>query len=147
MRNYTITNPGCYHSLLSYLSQLSGLSTTEVVKLDYNQVFRTNKRGNRIGLFSSYNIDFVINGRSVGYLHKQIRKGNVPVLTNGKEDFPYDVDIDHFLITRNRGIYSFGIDIIDHGKSYNDSIGNGWYSKCRLYQVNDQYFAMMDCTC
>jgi hypothetical protein len=33
------------------------------------------------------------------------------------------------------------------GKSYNDSLGGGWYSKAHLYEVNDKYFANMDCTC
>lgn len=144
---FTKENPGCYHQMLKYLSELSGIPITEAVQLPYNEVFGVSKKGNKIVKYPSYNINFVINGRLVGYLTKVMRKGNIPVLTNGKEDFPYDVNIDHFIVIRNRDIHSFGVSIIDHNKSYNDSLGGGWYQKVQLYEVNNKYFAMMDCSC
>lgn len=144
---FTKENPGCIHDMYAHLSRLSGIPIMEEVKLPYNEVFKTNKKGKVKLAYPSYNVNYVINGRNVGWLYKQMRKGNIAVLTNGKEDFPYDVAIDHFIVHRRRNKADFGVEIEDLGKSYNDSLGNGWWSKCHLYKIGDKYFANMDCTC
>jgi hypothetical protein len=147
MNQRTKENPGCIHDMQRYLSELSGLPTTTVEKMTYRDVFDTTPTGGRKCKYPSYNVNFVIDGKEVGFLTKQMRKGNIPVLTNGVKDFPYDVDIDYFLVTVRRPLADYGIPYINLGKVYKDSLGGGWYSKCELFQVNDQYFANMECTC
>ncbi len=142
----TKDNPGCIHQMYAYLRELSGIHSVVTKKMTYKEVFRANAKGNRVCRYPTKDISFVIKGENVGYLHKAWRKGNVPVLTDGKRDFPYDVEIDHFLVNVPLKLEEFGIPFQKVGK-YKDSLGGGWYSKVDLYQVNDKFFANMDCTC
>ena len=144
MERNTHSNPGCYHSMINYLSELSGISTHKEIRIDDPQKLRSKpkvgysgkKKSGRL-LYSSYNIKVVD------------KDGNVHPYHNQEKSQRYDqagIIADHFLVTVRRNIEEFGIKVNPAGK-YKDSLGGGWYQMVTMWQVNDQFFADMDCSC
>lgn len=139
MNRNTITNPGCYHSMIHYLSSISNISPYK--EMNYYTIERAKPL--------THNVHFILNGEDLGQLRIRYRKGGIQVLTNASNSIDYDINtkFDRIYKTILRDKDEFGIQITKLSTKYKDSLGNGWYSYVDLYQVNDQYFAMMDCTC
>lgn len=132
-KDYTQSNPGCYHSMLAYLSELSGISARKEIKK--NKVIYSLGSGKPKLQFKSWDIIVVD------------REGNKhSYMENCKRYDERGIVVDHFLVMVNRSLDEFGIEIEDAG-SYKDCLGGGWHQMVQLFKVNDQYFATMDCSC
>ncbi len=137
----TKNNPGCYHSMISYLAQINNVSQWAI-----DTVYRirdlywrpdAKKAKHRRLRYKSYDITVVDKN---GSFH--------PFIENGRrfDDTARNVDVMFFACKRLRRVADFDIKPTKIGK-YNDSLPGGWYQKVDLWQINDQFFAEMDCTC
>lgn len=136
---YTRENPGCYHRMLDYLSEITGKS--RFIEQEFKDISEVDRL--------TYNTHFILNGEDLGQLQYIFRKGAVKMLTRVIDktvDISLDTKFDRIYRIINRPLKDFGIEPIKVGK-YKDSLGGGWYSTVDLYQVNDKFFAMMECTC
>lgn len=139
MRTYTKQSPGCYHSMIDYLSHITGKS--KFIEIDYTNLSDVDRL--------THNVHFVLNGEDLGQLKYIFRKGAIKVLTRVDDDsvdIPLNTRFDRIYKVIYRPIEDYGISLVKCGK-YKDSLGGGWYSNVDIYTINDQYFAMMDCTC
>lgn len=130
---YTKENPGCYHSMLKYLSEKTGIPATYEVNVKPDN-------------FHS-DVFYVLRGTTYR-LHKLMKKGGIPYLFDQfthQPLFPLDTKFDRKYVVKNRKPEDFNYPIWKCG-TYKDSLGGGWYSKVPLYKVDDQYFAMMECS-
>lgn len=139
MEKHTKEDPGCYHSALKYLEELTGLSAIKTLKLEEVQLKETKKLANgKIKnklKYYSYNITVV---------DKQ--GNNHPYILNSMDYKQRKIDFDYFLVKVLRPIAEFNIPIKEEGK-YNECLGGGWTTKTRLYSINGNYFANIDCSC
>lgn len=131
---YTRSNPGCYHSMLRYLSEKTGISLFKEVVT--KSVWVTSKHtGKKKLMYNSSNIVVVDqNENRHAYMKDQKR---------------YDlrgIEASYFLVSVLRPSEEFGVKINDAG-NYRDSLGGGWYSNCNMYEVDGKIFATMECAC
>ena len=129
---------GCYHSMLKYMSDLSGISYMK--KLSFKSVEES-------GL--SYANHFILNGEDLGALTKIYRKGGILVLTDQFSkslNIPINTEFDEIFRLVPRKIEEFGIPFQKVG-NYTDSLGGGWTCKVPRYRVKDKFFAEIECTC
>lgn len=132
MEENTYHNPGCYHSMISYLSEISGISAKKDIEV--NSVWNTMKSGKKKLKFKSWNITVVDkDGNKYAYM----QAGN-------KRFDQCGIIADKFIVSVTRNMNEFGIEVKSAG-SYKDSLGGGWHQMVQRYQINDKYFAMMDC--
>lgn len=139
MREYTKSNPGCYHSMLNYLSQITGISRTKEVEIPNIAAVKK----------FNYSTHFILNGSELGSLQPITKKGGVKVLTTkpmSTLELPIDQVFDRIYIIEDRKPPEFGITPNKAG-NYKDSLGGGWYSTVSLLEINGHYFAMMECSC
>lgn len=132
MEENTKHNPGCYHSALEYLSKLTGTpQTKEIIVKDMSGL--RNKSGRKLE-YPSRNITVID------------REGNRhPYMTTNSERFDVKgIIADHFIVTVNKRLEEFGVEIKREG-TYNDSLGGGWSQNVPMYSINGKYFADMDC--
>lgn len=131
---YTRSNPGCYHSMLRYLSEKTGISLFK--EIEKQQVWATSRHtGKKKLLYNSCNIIVVDKG---GNRHSYMK--------NQKRYDVRGIESSHFLVSVMRDTVEFGLKINDAG-NYRDSLGGGWYSNCNLYEVDGKYFATSECAC
>jgi len=128
------SDPGCYHKLIEYLSQKTGISQfKEVIK---KQVWKTSPHtGKKKLIYMAANIVVVD------------KKGNRHAFM--KDQKRYDlrgIEADHFAVSVMRDSDEFGVKV-NHAGNYRDSLGGGWYSNCSLLEVDGKYFATMECAC
>lgn len=131
MDDYTKENPGCYHSMIDYLSEITGISKRKDIRLDNVWMFKSGKKRLR---FKSHNITVVDKD---GQKHSYIDSQNKRFDQRG-------IVADYFIANITRPIEEFGIEIKSIG-TYKDSLGGGWYQNVSMLQINDKFFAMMDC--
>ncbi len=127
-------DPGCYHSMLRYLSEKTGISLfKEIIK---QQVWVTSRHtGKKKLVYIASNITVVD------------KEGNRHAFM--KDQKRYDlrgIEANYFAVSVLRDSEEFGIKINDAG-NYRDSLGGGWYSNCSLLEVDGKYFATMECAC
>lgn len=138
-REYTKENPGCYHSMISYLAKIENTTTTKKVELkDFpKSIKKGGKRYCGISVFK--------NGVEYQYIETKMIKGGVTVrICSNDTAFPIDAIFDKIIATENKTTEDFKTPINNAGK-YNDSLGGGWNCKVPMYEINGQYFAMMEC--
>lgn len=124
---YTKDNPGCYHSMIKYLSELTGITMGKTIKIDGV------KKGKKL-LYKSYHINVVDSrGERFSYIEE------------GKRYDERGIMADHFEIWVYRDEEEFGIPISKVGK-YKDWEGDGYFL-IDLMKVNDKYFAYIGCSC
>ncbi len=137
-QEYTRKTPGCYHSALNYLSQLTGIEVEKEIEVDsfdklYQQAHKNAMKKKRRLKYKSYNIYPVdANGQRYAFIEGKKRfdeRGIVAV---------------KFMVKVNRTLEEFGIPIKSEGK-FNDSLGNGWSQNVPMYSINGNFFADMDC--
>lgn len=134
-KEYTKTNPGCYHSALQYLSEVTGISRTKEIKV---KTINGLKQGKRL-MYKSYDINVVDkDGNKFAYM--QAGKGG-PLRFDQA-----GIVADHFIVTVNKSLSEFGVEIKGEG-NYKDSLGGGWHQTVSLFSINGNYFANMDCAC
>jgi hypothetical protein len=131
---HTKNNPGCYHSMLRYLSEKTGIRMFK--EIERQTVWVTSRHtGKKKLMYCSGNIVVVDkDGNRHAYMKDQKR---------------YDlrgVEASYFLVSVMRTPEEFGVKINDAG-NYRDSLGGGWYSNCNLYEVDGKYFATSECAC
>jgi hypothetical protein len=134
MRTYEKSNPGCYHRLIEYLSEKTGISVTKeiVCKTVWKKSPHTGK--NKL-VYRAYDITVVDKD---GQRH--------PFMENEKRFDKRGIEADYFIVSITRPVDEFGVKINNAG-NYRDSLGGGWHSNCNLYEVDGKYFAMMECSC
>lgn len=130
--------PGCYHDMLDYLSEKTGLS--KHVKLSINSVYEIKSFNERV--------HFIYKGVDLGQMVKhQIKGGITELRTMDKSiSLPMNTVFDEIYEVKFRKFTDFNYPIEKAGK-YKDSLGGGWYSKVDQYKIDDRLFAMMECTC
>ncbi len=134
MRDFTKADPGCYHSALKYLSELTGIEIYKEIRKNKLSELR-NKTGKKL-LYHADSIKVVdANGKKVMYMQDHCKRFD-----------QCGIIADHFIIEVLKDIKEFGIEIKPEG-SYKDSLGDGWYDMVSLYSINGNYFANMECTC
>ena len=131
-------NVRCYHDMLKYLSEITGLSYyVEVDVPNINEVKSFNHR-----------LHFILNEVDIGYLMKPQIKGGSWILYSpiSSLELPYDTKFDRIYYNVLRPMTDYPIKPEPYGK-YKDSLGGGWYQTVQQYKVNDKVFAMMECSC
>lgn len=131
---YDRSDPGCYHGLLKYLADKTGISLNKdiVTKNVYKVSKHTGKKKLQYRAMDVTVVD------KEGQRH--------PFMDNQKRYDLRGIIADHFIVNVPRIISEFGIDVREAG-NYRDSLGGGWYSNCALYEVDGKYFAAMECAC
>lgn len=132
MRQYTKENPGCYHSMLEYLSKKTGIPAT----------YQLNVKPDNF-----HSDVFYVLGLTTYRLKKLMIKGGTPYLCDydtSQPLFPLTTKFDRKYVVKNRKPEDFNYPIWKCG-TYRDSHTGGSYSKVPLYKIDDQYFAMMEC--
>jgi len=133
MEQHTESNPGCFHSALKYLSEITGVSQKKEIVIKTLSGLRS-KSGKKL-LYRTNDIRVVDSaGNTFMYMQGQKRFDACGIIAA------------HFLVFVNRRLDEFGIEI-KHHKDYKDSLGNGWYQMVSCFSINGRYFAYMDCTC
>lgn len=135
---YTRHSPGCYHSALRYLSELTGIPEyREVEVFNYRYLFDNVRRfgkPNKLRLkYKSYDITVVdLEGNKHPYIDNTTRydaKGIIPV---------------KFIVRVRRTLEEYNVPIKAEG-TYIDSLGGGWQQKVGMYSINGNFFADMNC--
>ena len=148
MNEYTKDNPGCYHSSIKYLSEITGISMHKEIYFDsVKDIVEKNKKGKTVLKYMRRNVFVEKDGKRYWMPVKRQRKGGiVEIEMNDGTTFPVGTIWDKIGVSILRPQNEFGIAIKPEG-TYKDSLGGGWYSSCELYSINGRYFANMDCTC
>lgn len=135
----TKENPGCYHSMMAYLSEVSGMPTTKTISFDrseslYKMPHPKSMKQKRKLLYKSYHITVIDwDGNPQPFMLNNIRWDE-----RGVKARRFDVEVD-------RDVDEFNVPIESAGK-YKDSLGGGWYSIIPLYRIHNQFFApAMEC--
>lgn len=131
---FTKYNPGCYHSLLKYLSEKTGISLKKEVIV--KNVWKTSPHTGKKKLeYRAMDITVVDkDGQKHPFMDNQIRFDKRGIVA------------DHFICNVPRLISEYGVDVRNAG-NYRDSLGGGWYSNCALFEIDGMYFASMECSC
>ncbi len=141
MNKHTRENPGCYHSMLKYLAEIDNLSQHVIDRFDkIEQLYSIpkNSKTKKTHLkYKSYNIHVI---------DKQDKEHQFMGLHGQRFDKTEQIEVSHFNCFRLRQLSEFTTKPTVIGK-YKDSLGGGWYSMCTLYQINNQFFVDMECTC
>lgn len=144
--SYTKSDPGCFHSMITYLSELTGLSKSvqkELIVKEYEDLFKMTKskppyKSKRKLRYQAQSITVVLpDGQLIPFYNKETHKRFDEL----------GIKADHFIIRweQYRPLDDFNIKIKNEG-SYKDSLGGGWHSTVSLYSINDKYFApQMEC--
>lgn len=132
-REYTKDNPGCYHSLLNYLSGITSIERRKDIIIKNMNGLRQGKRLK----YRSCDITVVAtDGNKYSYMQ-----------ADSKRFDSVGIVAEYFIVSVNKSIEEFGIKLNNAG-GYQDSLGGGWYSKCHLVQHNGNYFVPdMECAC
>lgn len=134
MRTYEKSNPGCYHRLIEYLAQKTGISANKEIVT--KSVWKTSQHtGKKKLVYRACDITVVDKD---GQRH--------PFMENEKRFDKRGIEADYFAVMISRPLDEFGVKINNAG-NYLDSLGGGWHSNCNLYEVDGKYFAMMECSC
>lgn len=131
---YTKHSPGCYHQLLGYLSEKTGISLRKDIVTQ--QVYKINKRTGKKKL------DY----RAMDITVVDKDENRHPFIKDQKRYDLFGIVAAYFIVNVPRMIAEFGIEVNDAG-NYRDSLGGGWYSNCPLFEIDGKYFASMECTC
>lgn len=150
-------NPGCWHDLLNYCSELTGLSTRiEKTLQSFDQTRKKLPRGRSKLMYSSYDIFAETQGvRFYQPLTKQIKGGEkimyfgvLPEGYSGSNEFPLDFKFDRIGVIVRRPVEDYkkaGV-VIHAAGNYKDWEGDGYFNVSR-YRINNQYFADLSCNC
>jgi hypothetical protein len=134
MRSYEKSNPGCYHRLIEYLAQKTGISANKEIVT--KSVWKTSQHtGKKKLVYRACDITVVD------------KEGNRHLFMENEK--PFDkrgIEADYFIVSITRPVDEFGVKINNAG-NYRDSLGGGWYSNCNMYEVDGKYFAYMECSC
>lgn len=129
---YTKEDPGCYHRMLEYLSNKTGIPVTYELNVGAD----------------NFHSDVIYELRGTKYkLKKLMIKGGTPYLWDQQTNtplFPLTTKFDRKYVVKRRKPEDFNYPIWKCG-TYRDSHTGGSYSKVPMYKVDDQYFAMMEC--
>lgn len=138
--NCTLKDPGCYHQMIKYLAEINNVSQYAV-----DWVFNIRdlyhhpdaKKAKHRGLkYKSYDI-IVVDENQCQH----------PFIINSQRfDYKNEIKYKMFLCKRLMKLSEFALKPIKISK-YEDSLGGGWKQNVDLYQVDDKFFAMVDCTC
>lgn len=132
MEENTKQSPGCYHSLLKYLSELTGISETKDIIIKDLKGLR-NKSGKRLAYRASHITVVDCSGDKHSYM-----------IDNKRFD-ERGITLDHFLVQIRRPIEEFNIELKFEG-NYQDSLEGGWSCTISLFSINNQFFApSMEC--
>jgi hypothetical protein len=139
MEKWTKENPGCYHGMIKYLAEINNtlqITIDKVMTLRELYSKPDAKKAKHRGLkYNSYDIS-VIDMNGVAH----------PYIKEGKRFDQHGIIPQFFMCQRPKNIREFDIQPTKIGK-YKDSLGGGWYQSVDLYQINDKFFALIDCTC
>lgn len=140
MREMTFDNPGCYHDALEYCEKKTGIPRNKDIFFDsveklYNKPHPHAQKPKRKLKFKAYDI-YVIdaNGKSWQFYDNHKRFDERGIVAK------------QFRVSVLRPLSEFGVEI-KYVKDYQDSLGGGWSSMVSRYQIDDKYFADMECTC
>lgn len=153
---YTKSSPGCYHSALKYLSELTGISKRkELILKDLSETRKIhNNKGKSKLIYPARDIFVEYKGERL-WMPKMIDlKGGkrIYIFIKSPSDYsteielPKDTKFDKVGVVINRQLEEFKQEIKNEGM-YKDSLGGGWYQDVCLFSVNGNYFAYMDCSC
>jgi Zn-finger domain-containing protein len=141
-RQTTPSNPGCYHTAIQYMSEVTGISATkEVVYKNLDDLMRIGKNGKRKLKYHSSVIQVITNGGSRVPYMQGIGRCRFDIL---------GIKAVGFVVTRYRELREFKLPYHYVG-TYKDSypeLDGGGYSKIDLFKIegHDFYFAPdMDC--
>ncbi len=127
--NYTKEEPGCYHSMIKYLAEMENTTVYKTIIFKMlADLYEGNGKKPKLK-YKSHKIQAMVNGRLIPFVNQGHR-------VIGSE----------YHVTIMKSLNDFTTKPISSG-TYNDSLGGGWSSNVALYKINDNYFAMMECTC
>lgn len=131
---YTRDNPGCYHSLLRYLSEKTGICLNK--EIEVKNVWKTSPHtGKKKLVYRAVDITVVDKD---GQRH--------PFMQDQKRFDLRGIIADHFICNVPRIISEYGIEVRGAG-NYRDSLGGGWYCNCAMFEIDGKFFASMECSC
>lgn len=140
MSELTFDNPGCYHDAIKYCEEKTGISRNKEVFFDnidklYNKPHPHSAKPKRKLKFKSHDI-YVIDesGKTWQFFE------------NNKRFDVSGIIAKRFRVNVIRPLPEFGVEI-KYVKDYQDSLGGGWSTMVSRFQIDDKYFANMECTC
>lgn len=152
----TYDSPGCYHDAIRYCSDTTGLS--QMIELQLNSLSETRllrKNGTSKLIYPIYSIFVELMEKRWWCSEKQTIKGNINVLKVRDSPidynpiisiFPIDTTFTKIGVLIRRPLEDFNLKIESAG-NYQDSLKGGWYQSVKKIKIDNQYFAMMDCSC
>ena len=150
MAKLTKESPGCYHQLLDYLSQKTGIAKYKTLTLIESDLYYIDKNGKQKCKYSYKPLKCF---NSDGVWHHPKYSSNRLCEFGKMLDMrkPYLSDsefkFDYYTIDIRLNITDFDVKLNKCGK-YRDSLGGGWYSDIDLFELDGLYFAPdFDCSC
>jgi hypothetical protein len=136
----TKDNPGCYHSMIKYLASINNVDSYII-----DQVNNTRDLFHKPDAKNSKNRGLKYHSQDIVVVDSKDFQ-QYPYIYNDKRYDQNGIVPALFLCKRLRRISEFNIKPEKIGK-YKDSLGGGWYQIVDLYEIDNQFFAEMECAC
>lgn len=130
---FTKEDPGTTYEMLSYLSEITGISRRKEIEVNSLDKLRR-KTGSRtknktVLIYPACDIEVIINGERIPYM----------LTHNIRFDAEYKEVPEKFIVTVDRPVSDFGVEI-KHAGTYKNCLGGGWHENTNLLRINDKYF-------